>query len=255
MQDTALGVWQNISGSGMLTGLYVCALLFLFFWERETYKRILLVYLPAFWIGILLLPITYKVVAEVIDEELYYRFFWMLPMTLVIAYALVQVYHLYGGRYQKVAALGCLAVIVLCGDFVYNNWRYTRARNIYHVPQEVVDICDTMHTQGREVMALFPMELMQYVRQYDSTICMPYGRNVLVADWNINHPLYDVFEAENIDGKALGQTAASYACSFVVVEEGLVYEEDLQESGYARRETLHGYEVYYNSEIFESIYK
>lgn len=255
MQDTAFSVWQNISGSGMLTGLYVCALLFLFFWERETYKRILLIYLPAFWMGVLFLPITYRVVAEVIDEELYYRFFWMLPMTLVIAYTVVQVYHLYGGRYKKSAAIGCVLVLMLCGDFVYNNWRYTRAQNLYHVPQEVVDLCDVMHTEGREVMALFPMELMQYVRQYDSTICMPYGRNLLVADWNINHPLYDIFEAEIIDGRALGQEAAAYVCSFLVVEEGKVSQADLLESGYELRNVLHGYEVYYNSEIFEAIYK
>ena len=80
MQDTAFIVWQNISGSGMLTALYVCAVVFLFFQEKETYKRILLVYLPVFWIGVLLLPVTYRVMAEVIDEEIYYRFFWMLPM-------------------------------------------------------------------------------------------------------------------------------------------------------------------------------
>ena len=101
MQNTAFGVWQNISGSGILTALFICALIFLFFQEKEKYKRILLVYLPACWVGVLFLPITYRVIAGIIDEELYYRFFWMLPMTLVIAYALVQGYHLYQGAYKR----------------------------------------------------------------------------------------------------------------------------------------------------------
>lgn len=255
MQDTAFAVWQNISGSGMLLALYVCAVLFLFFREREKFKRILLVYLPALWIGILLLPFTYELVAVFIDEELYYRFFWMLPMSLVIAYAAVEVYHLYQGTYKRLVMLGLILVVIVSGDFVYNNWRYSKAENVYHVPDSVVDICDLMHAEGREVMAVFPMELLQYVRQYDSTVCIPYGRDILVADWGKNHPLYDVLEAETVDGALLGETAAQYSCVYVVIAEKKECIGDLSASGYELKDTLHGYHIYYNDEIFMSIYE
>lgn len=251
----AFTVWQDISGSGMLVALYVCALFFLFFQEKETYKRILLVYLPAFWIALLLLPITYRVIASVIDEELYYRFFWMLPMTLVIAYACVQLYHLYRGKYRKIVALLLAFVLVVSGNFVYDNWRYSKTENIYHVPQEVVDICDFIHAEGREVMALFPMELMQYVRQYDSTICMPYGRNLLVAEWEMWHPLYFMFEIYETDSLAIGKEAANYECSYVVAVEGKLLAEDLLESGYEKLNSLHGYDIFYNDDIFQAIYR
>lgn len=259
MQNTAFGVWQNISGSGILTALFICALIFLFFQEKEKYKRILLVYLPACWVGVLFLPITYRVIAGIIDEELYYRFFWMLPMTLVIAYALVQGYHLYQGAYKKVLAAGIAVVLALCGDFVYNNWRYSTAENKYHVSQSVVDICDLMHAEGREVMAVFPSELMQYVRQYDSTVLMPYGRNVLVADWRINHPLYDVMEAEVLDGKVLGEMASANTCMYIVVQADKETNGDLSDDlaayGYEQKAEMHGYCIYYSDELFWSIYK
>ena len=261
MQNTVFGVWQNISGSGILTALYICSLIFLFFKEKEKYKRILLVYLPMLWLMLLFFPITYRVIAEVIDEELYYRFFWMLPMTLVIAYGAVQAYQLYQGKYRKFLAVGLVAVLALCGDFVYNNWRYSTADNPYHVPQSVVDICDLMHAEGREVMAVFPQELMQYVRQYDSTICMPYGRNVLVPDWKINHPLNDIMEAEILDSKLLGETASSgaHGCVYIVVRENQEatgdISRDLAEYGYEKKAQMHGYCVYYNDEVFWSIYK
>lgn len=261
MQNTVYGVWQNISGSGILTGLYVCALVFLFFYEKEKYKRILLVYLPAFWLMLLFLPITYRIIAEVIDEELYYRFFWMLPMTLVIAYGLVQVYQIYQGKYRKLVAVGLVAALALCGDFVYNNWRYSVAKNPYHVPRSVVEICDLMHAEGREVMAVFPQELMQYVRQYDSTICMPYGRNVLVPDWKIDHPLNEIMEAEVLDSKLLGETASSsaHSCVYIVVRDEQEatgdITSDLAKYGYEKKAKIRGYCVYYNDEIFWSIYK
>ena len=254
MQDTAFGVWQNISGSGMLLALYVCAVIFLFFREKEKFKRILLVYLPALWIGVLLLPFTYELVAEVIDEELYYRFFWMLPMTLVIGYGVVQLYHWYQGKYKLLIGLALAAVLILSGDFVYNNWRYSRAENIYHVPEHIVDICDLIHAEGREVMAVFPMELMQYVRQYDATICMPYGRNVLMPDLGMPHPLYKIMEAESLDGKLLGETAAMYHCVYVVLPKEKECNGDLSDSGYELKYTMHGYKIYFNEEMFWAIY-
>lgn len=254
MQDSAFVVWQNISGSGILTALYVCALIFLFFHEKENYKRILLIYLPLFWIAILLLPFTYHLVAEIIDEELYYRFFWMLPMTLVIAYTLVQLYHLYQGRYKKLVAVVLAAVIMVSGDFVYNNWRYSKAENIYHVPECVVQICDLMHIEGREVMALFPMELMQYVKQYDSGVCMPYGRNVLVADWNIEHSLYELMEAEVVDATALGEQALECACVYIVMHKDREMSGTLEDSGYGLITTIQEYRVYYNEAGFSAIY-
>ena len=253
MQDTAFSVWQNISGSGMLLALYVCAVIFLFYTEKETYKRILLVYLPLFWIGVLLLPFTYNVVAEVMDVEVYYRFFWMLPVTLVIAYTAVQVYHMYQGRYRSLVALGLTLVMVLSGDFVYNNWRYSKAENAFHVPQTVVELCDMMHAKGREVLALFPEELMQYVRQYDSTICLPYGRNVLVEDWNMNHPLYEMMEAEVVDCDALGEAAVTYHCAYVVLREARETIGDLTASGYVLKGSCGGYQVYYNDEVFHNL--
>lgn len=255
MQNTAFVVWQNISGSGMLAALYVCAVIFLFFYEKTIYKRILLVYLPLLWITILLLPVTYRFVAGVIDEELYYRFFWMLPMTLVIAYALVQLLHLYRGKHTWILPLAGVLMIIVCGDFVYNNWRYTKAENVFHAPDSVVQMCDMMHAEGREVLALFPMELMQYVRQYDSTICMPYGRDVLVEDWFVLHPLYDIMEAEVLDLDALGAGAVEYGCAYVVVREEQDKTGDITASGYVMKDTISGYQIYYSNEVFWSIYK
>ncbi len=254
MQDTAFTVWQNISGSGMLLGLYACAVCFLFFQEKVKFKRLLLVYLPALWIGVLLLPFTYELVAGLIDEELYYRFFWMLPVSLVIAYAAVKLYYMYKGKYKYLAALGMVLVILLSGDFVYNNWRYSKAENVYHIPDTVVEICDFMHAEGREVMAVFPVELLQYVRQYDSTIGMPYGRSVMLTEWTLMHPLYGVMRQEIIDGEALGLMAKQYGCVYIVLQEEQKYTGDLSMHGYEWKENINGYDIYYSDEMFWSIY-
>lgn len=255
MQDEVFKVWQNISGSGMLSAIYICAVGYLFFTEKETFKRILLVYLPLLWIAVLFLPVTYRIVTGVVDGEIYYRFFWMLPMTLVTAYTAVQIYHSYRGTHRVWVAVVLAAVIIVGGDFVYDNWRYSKAENPYHVPDTVVQICDMMHAQGREVMALFPEEMMQYVRQYDGTVCMPYGRNILVEDWTIFNTAYDLMEAEVIDCAALAQEAIQYEASYIVLDYEDARLGSLTDFGYVLKGKVDRYEVYYNDEVFQSIYR
>ena len=58
----------------------------------------------------------------------------------------------------------CAVLVMLSGSFIYSNEFFNRAENLYHVPQSVVDICDAIEVEGREVMAVFPAELLQYVR-------------------------------------------------------------------------------------------
>lgn len=253
MEAIAL-VWQNITGSGMLTALYICAVVFLFYQEKEVYKRILLVYLPLLWLGILFLPVTYRLISNIIDEELYYRFFWLFPMTLTIGYAMIQAYHKYQGRHRRLLAGAMAVVIMICGDFLYDNWRYTRAENKYHIPQSVVELCDFMHADQREVMAVVSAELIQYVRQYDSTICMPYGREILVEEWERNHYLYNLMEEETVDSDALAEMAAQYGCVYIVLRQDQQKTKQLDGCGYELAGIVCGYEVYYNHEIFMSVY-
>lgn len=250
MQNTIFEVWRNISGSGMLLALYILAVVFLLYTEKEKYKRILFVFIPGFWLIVLFLPVTYRLIAEWIDEELYYRFFWMLPVTATIAYSLAKGIGLCSGRTKKYAVIGSLLLVMLCGDFVYNNSRYSIAENPYHVPESVVEICDSIHIEGREVMAVFPENLMQYVRQYDSTVCMPYGRDTLVAGWKIDHALRSEMEAEVLDGKRLGSEAWDALCVYIIIPEDKAYEgdlvADLADQGYIWKDTICGYRLFYN---------
>ena len=70
-------------------------------------------------------------------------------------------------------------VLMISGKLVYSSPLFSRAENTYHIPQVVVDICDAIEVEGREVMAAFPDEFLLYVRQYSPVICMPYGRESL----------------------------------------------------------------------------
>ena len=247
MADT-VSVWQTISGSGALSALYLCAVIFLLLTEKIKSRRLLFVYFPLILTAVLLCPVTYRIFSRLLDEEIYYRFYWMLPMTSTLAYSGVRLYELYRGRCRPLVGAAILALFILCGDYVYDSWQFSTAENEYHIPQAVVDICDQIHREGKEVVAVFPSELMQYVRQYDCTICMPYGRDMLYL--NMENELYSLMEeTEEPDAGEICRLASESGCAYIVVSWNKKIKGSLQQNGYVYVGTVDAYALYFNEDM------
>ncbi|MCD7750705.1 MAG: hypothetical protein LUI10_03035 [Lachnospiraceae bacterium] len=247
MADT-VSVWQTISGSGALSALYLCAVIFLLLTEKIKSRRLLFVYFPLILTAVLLCPVTYRIFSQLLDEEIYYRFYWMLPMTSTLAYSGVRLYELYRGRCRPLVGAAILALFILCGDYVYDSWQFSAAENEYHIPQAVVDICDQIHREGKEVVAVFPSELMQYVRQYDCTICMPYGRDMLYL--NMENELYSLMEeTEEPDAGEICRLASESGCAYIVVSWNKKIKGSLQQNGYVYVGTVDAYALYFNEDM------
>ena len=166
-------------------------------------------------------PLFAELVFGVAGGEIYYRIIWLLPITIVIAYTCVCILgdmvrkqndsgrdRTSEGKVKKglpsIVAAVCLGgLIVISGSFIYDNPFFHKAENLYHVPDSVVHICDAINVPGREVMAVFPLELVQYVRQYSPVTRMPYGREMTVERWNYYNPLCEAMYAQVIDMEVL----------------------------------------------------
>ncbi len=210
-----LDVFKQYNGTGYLVFLFLLALLYLWLTERDKRLRAILVYAPTVLLALFFLPPFKWMLDMVLDEEVYYRVLWLLPMGIVTAYAGVQLIreHLRLG-----VACVCL-VLIFSGSYVYHNQYMHRAENLYHIPQDVVDICDAIAPEGDgQVMAAFPAELIHYVRQYDSSILMPYGRDMLVPRWDYARPpIYEVMEGTpKIDVEKLAPLLEEYGCHYVI---------------------------------------
>ena len=143
--------------------------------------------------------------------------------------------------------MGAVLLSVISGSFVYNNRYFTKAQNLYHVPDSVVHICDAIEIPGREVTAVFPLDMVQYVRQYSPVVCMPYGREILVEKWNewaIQNDLCDVMESDRIDAVELGTLAREQNCVYIVLPESKVVAGDPAQTGYEEFVRTDGYVVY-----------
>lgn len=147
------------------------------------------------------------------------------------------------------AAMAC--AIMTCGSYIYDDPNYVKAQNLNHVPDSVVLICDAIEVPGREVMAVFPLELVQYVRQYSPLVCMPYGREMLVPrpGWRHESPLCEAMESREIDLEQLVPLAREAGCHFCILRSDKAILGDPQDYGWVSVGEAEGYVIYRDTEV------
>lgn len=221
MWKDAVELFRKYMGTGLIVIWFLLAIIYLLVNEKRKYIRILFVYMPVILLFLFFNPLFAKLFIGILGDEIYYRFLWLLPITPMLAYACVgvceKVKESRGKGAAGVLAL-CMAVIVaFSGSFIYNNRFFYKAENQYHMPDSVVHICDAIIIPGREVMAAFPPELVQFVRQYSPLVRMPYGRESIVGQWSEDSEIYDLMMAEEIDLEALNQAVLERDCHYVIL--------------------------------------
>lgn len=247
-------IFQEYMGSGLMPIWFVLALIYLFFHEKRKPMRILFLYTPTIVLLLFFNPLFYQLFLSTIGTEIYFRTCWLLPVTAVVAYTIVHICANFPCQKQqslrsaasvslKKTGFACTAILILLlsGTPVYSSPLYTPAENKYHVPQAVVDICDSIEIEGREVMAAFPDEFLLYVRQYSPVICMPYGRDAYTGNYN---PLHRLMLSEEIDVEQLSVLSKNAYCHYVIIPEEKTLVGNMEDFGFRLFDTMHGYAIY-----------
>lgn len=238
-------VFREYSGNGLTMTLFGLSFVFLLLTEKERYKRIILLYISAVTLILFFCPLFAKFIFEYMDSEIYYRILWLLPMSVIIAYAGIKVVGGIAGRWKSITA-GILVtvMIIVTGDYVYDNPFFSKAQNRFHVPQIVADVCDAIIVPGREVRAAFPSDFLPYVRQYTANICMPYGRDLVVDTWTEQNELYDAMVTSPADCEKIAELAAQQDCHYIIIHEQFERKGSFEGTEYYLKDTVDGFNIY-----------
>lgn len=212
-------VFREYMGQGLIVALYLFCLLYLYIREERRYIRAVFLCVPVFILLLFFNPLFAEIVKKASDDEIYYRILWLLPLTAGIAYTVCHICGRLRGKYKYGFMAGAALIIILSGKCVYDSEFFSRAENPYHMPDSVIHICDAIVVPGREVMAAFPIEMLQYVRQYTARVCMPYGREVLVERWRMLNELAEAMKQDPIDMEALAPLARQRQCHYIILRE------------------------------------
>lgn len=245
MWNEIILLFKNYIGNGLAVLLFAASFLYLLLTEKDRTKRIVLLYVSAVTTVLFFCPLFAREIYRYLDEETYYRILWLVPMTAVIAYAGIRLMAGCKRTWMRVGAvLFVCAAIIVTGDYVYNNPYFEPASNRFHVPQTVALVCDAIIVEGREVRAVFPGEMLPYVRQYTANVCMPYGREMAVERWQNDNPLYDAMGEEKPDCEEIALLAAEQNCHYIIMHETKPGQEAFEKTDYRYVKTVAGYRIY-----------
>ncbi len=240
--NVILDVVNEFEGSKLLFLLYLVSLVFLLYKEKDKNRRLLLVYLPLVCLILFFMPPVYQLYGRIDSVRTYYRLLWLLPMSLTIIYS---GFKLMAGNVRIGMVVMC-CLIVLSGEFVYHNENILKAENRLHIPQMILDISDYLmnETNGEETMAAMPAELVQFVRQYNAKILMPFGRDMLMGSY-YNEVYAAMEQTDPVDAHQLCGALELYNCEFLVIEADKKVDGDLEEEGLEYLANIDGYHIWH----------
>ena len=242
-------------GNGVLLLMFLAAAIYIVASEKDIKKKIVLGILPLVILAGFLFPVTKIVYVALFDDgsDTYYRILWLIPMYVVIGYgACKAVMNFKNDAVRRGMLALILLIIAVTGSFVYANQYMSKAENLYHIPQNVIDICDVIAPEDGEprVRAAFPSELVHFVRQYDTDILMPYGREMVVTQWDYYNAVYEVMEKpETIDATALLEATRQTKCRYIVLSDSRQIDQSLEELGLNAIANIDGYTIYEDEEV------
>lgn len=245
--DTAILLFKQYSGQGMIVALFLVALAYLWFVEKEKEKRHLLVHFPLFLVIFFFCPIVVWIMEKLGEEEVYWRMLWSIPMLVVIGYTTILLVRKLEGVKRYLTIIGILLLVMTSGNYLYNNPGFLKAENPEHLPEKVIELCDAVIVEGREVRVAFPTEFLMYVTQYTPLVHMPYGREMFLkvdgaGTWNDLHTIMEYDDV--VDVQKLSEQLRLQECHYVVLRDNKVLNGNLEEEGWAEYYNTEGYTIY-----------
>ena len=221
-----------------------CAVTWYLVWKYKDKTAILLrnkIVIPASILIVLFLnPISTHFLVSRVEETQYLRFFWLIPVAILLAAVTVLVICRLRQRKAKVVVAAALSVLLLAfgGNFARLTITWENARpNWYKIPQSVIELCDYIEQDDAqpEKRAVFPYPMNLWVRQYCPEIEMPFAWGSIDGIEKINADLYTEISKHNIEPINLREVArmsAEKGYYYVVLWADGDYLNSMEDGGY-----------------------
>lgn len=243
--------YTNYQGSSFYMLYFLCALIFLYFVDEKRAEdgtrndRILLIYVSIGVLFLFLFPPFAWIITKILGDEIYYRTIWLFPIGIVISYGAVRLIQKQSTKIHKIILTGIIILLIMIGgSFTYTHSHYTKAENAYKIPQDVIDICDAIREEGWNVKAAFPREMVAYVRQYDSTIILAFGREKLLTWFGGDHELHYALQDETLDTENICNILRKQECKYLILKEDQKLMEPFSQYGFLFFEKVNDYVIY-----------
>lgn len=198
-------------------------------------------------LAVFFFPVTAWILQKCIGAEVYWRVLWAVPVVPLLAYTGTRLVRMSKKRIAQAAVLAVmLGVTVISGKSIYDG-NYSRVHNYQQVPDEVAHVCNLINAHRGDGDALLATDnnLSPYIRVYDPSIRMPYGRLGRGAKAEIDRTIYHDINFESDKYAEIAQNAKHRGCTYLAI---CIYNEEQQKEieaeGYVLLDFVNQYGVF-----------
>ena len=225
---------KNYTGLKLLFVLSLIAWFYLFFREKNKNLRVVLVFMPFIVALLFVCPLTYIIFDKVgLDTDIYYRIIWMIPLGVLTVYSMVKLCNK-SIRTRIIGLVISAALIVISGKCIYTSNTFFKSENIYGLPQQTINVVDYLRSidKHERITVLPSADLITTIRQYDATICMPYGRDMFNAALEYTHPVFEIYEhTDRLNFSDLLEVTRDYEIEYIIVYAARLLDDDPIDAG------------------------
>lgn len=241
------GLWYI--GDGWHYILFLLALIFLIANRNEKENRKWLAGYSILFGAVYICPLTARIIMKYcIGYLVYWRMFWLLPSSVIIAYAAAKLCVKWKKPVLQVLCMLVLtAVIVLTGKnpYVGEGAPYVKAVNLQKLPADACQVCDMINgDRGKSgpAVAVMPDDLIGYVRQYDASVELVYGRRSNLK--KRRRKIHKQMNSETPDFKKLTKLVRKEGANYLVYVADEEQNAQIESYGFVQIGRVGGYVVY-----------
>lgn len=170
--------FSNYFADGKYFTIFLMALLILIIEEKKKENRDFLLYYPVLLLVVILNPIFCAIILKVVSQNIYYRFFWTLPLGIIIAYVgTILISKLDKKVTKAIVGMVFIGMIAYSGTFVYSNQTFEKVNNWYKLPDEYIQVIQILSEAPLSPKkAVTSIDMIGYIRQIDANIHLAYER-------------------------------------------------------------------------------
>ena len=251
MMEWILWIWNLYWNEGFYQYLLlVSAVYLLIFHRRKSGAKQILISLAVI-LFLFFCPFTAALIRACIGKDVYWRVLWLLPLVPAVAAAAAW---FISERKSKLLQIFLLllvtASIALSGQHMLKDGNFVRTSNRQKVPDVTARICNMIQEAAAadgisEIRIASDDEANSYIRVYDASIQMPFGRWGKGALTKTSQKLYEEIISETPRYKKLARLALRADCNFLALPQR---EKDahaaLAKYGYVEIGTSGPYTIY-----------
>lgn len=170
--ESVLHMVRTYAGASDYLAVFFLCVIFSFY-KGDRYRRREIMIISLFSVVLVFNNYMWRFVGRVMESLTYYRFLWMVPIVLLIAYCITDVIDKAKGILEAgfvILLLGCM--VLPAGETYLNKASLSLPETTYDVAKDLIQASDIINEDKKEELSMVALEpfMMMNSRVYDPTI-------------------------------------------------------------------------------------